>query len=103
MVEDLASLLGAVKRSPLELVKIVHRHYHRLESHPDWLAECGVPMGLSAASLAPYLRVRNIVAMRDVVDGAPSYDKWIYISPEWDREHAIYLSAKASGFAFRDP
>jgi hypothetical protein len=71
-------------------------------SHPlasdeaEWMESCGVPVGLTRDELTPYLDELNLVVDRD------RSEPTIYVVPQWDEEHAIYLAVRDGRVEFQD-
>jgi hypothetical protein len=58
---------------------------------------------LVATDLANYVTAAVVGVWRDEMDGEVSYDSYVYISPQWEPEHAIYLGLAGKTLYFRDP
>lgn len=101
MVEEAVSLVEFLRSNAQAIVNHVHEHYRHHIEHHEWMEECGVPLDLETSDLVPFLRVRSIVVERDG-GPPPTYEAWFYVSPQWDVEHAIYLSLTNGTLSFRD-
>ncbi|NQV27007.1 MAG: hypothetical protein HQ518_21870 [Rhodopirellula sp.] len=95
MAQDLASQFTAdVER----VTELLFAQYQLASEDPDWLGECGLPPGLSAGQLAPYLHVRALAVSHDKNDQVEPYSARVYICPQWDEEHGLYFKRDSDGW-----
>lgn len=93
------NLLAGFLRSNIEEVwDKVHEHYQRAAAHREWMKTCDVPVGLGRKDIQLYLRCRQIVVERD----GDKIDGVIFIDPQWDVEHKIYLRLEGDVLSFSD-
>lgn len=103
MVQKAIVLVEFLQSRSEKVVSKVFEHYKRLLRDPDWLTECHVPVDLSRKDLSSYLQARSLMVHRSDDDGKRVYESRIYVSPQWDIEHAIYLAISGTGVTFSDP
>ena len=100
MVLEAESLLAFIQNHPDKVVEKVFEHYKQLHDNSEWLASCNVPRNLGVSGLAPYLHALSISVSREGEAEDFLYQGRIYISPQWDEEHAIYLELNESEIKF---
>jgi hypothetical protein len=88
---------------PEKIVDKVFDHYKRFLENPSWLLSCQVPTNLQDCNLAPYMKSLNLTVSRDGIRNQYEYNTCIYISPQWDEEHAIYLELTDDEVDFCEP
>lgn len=79
----------------------VFEHYRMAAEDVSWLDLCDVPEGLDRVGVLKHLQVRSLVVSREE-DGDEEYSSRVYIVPEWDEEHAIYLAYSRGDWEFVD-
>lgn len=92
MVNEAERLVSFMQAHPDKLLDKVYEHYRGFDANLEWLASRDVPENLKKDELPPYLMVRDIVVIRD--ENMQTLRSCFYISPQWDKEHAIYLELR---------
>lgn len=103
MVEEASALVEFLQSQPEKVVSRVFEHYSRLLRDPNWLAACNVPADLSREDLSSFIQSRSLTVRRSDAGGKIVYENRIYVSPQWDIEHAIYLGISGNDVEFSDP
>ena len=80
------------------VTQLVFQQYKLVSADSDWLEDCEMPNGLDADQLGPYLRARTLSVSRDLDDRNEPYSARVYMSPQWDEEHGLYLKRDGDGW-----
>jgi hypothetical protein len=96
MLEQVNTVATFVLANPDKILDKVYEHYQLVSKQSEWMQDCDVPTDLSRDGLAPYMVRLNIVTDRE--EPEPT----IYVVPQWDEEHAIYLTVQDGRVEFQD-
>jgi hypothetical protein len=96
LVNELAEYVRAHDDDILDKVE---EHYLRFSADEYWMKDCKVPSGLDRIRICKYVRSRTIVVRRDK---KRKLTGTIYIDPQWDIEHAIYLHLVNGSLQFEE-
>lgn len=87
MLEVAEQLLARFNSDKGVLAQRVYDKYLSVCSDPEgveWMADCGVPVGLSMADVSRHLNPRTLTVDAEL-------NMSVYTSPDWDREHGLYF------------
>lgn len=88
MLAQMSILAAFVHANPDKILDKVYEHYQSASQEVEWMQDQDVPTDLSRVGLAPYIVTLSLVTDRE--EAEPT----IYVVPQWDEEHAIYLAVR---------
>jgi uncharacterized protein DUF6985 len=91
MVRQADELVGLLRAHIETIHDKVFEHYQMVAEQGGWLGSCGIPSGLDREGILDHLQVRTLTVSRDE-DADEVYRSRVFIVPDWDEEHAIYLA-----------
>lgn len=94
MIRQANELAEFTQNHSRAILNKIFEHYQLVAEPTEWFATCGVPLNLTQKTLAPYLEQRTLVVERG------ESDPTIYISPQWDIEHGLYLLVRKGRVQF---
>jgi hypothetical protein len=77
----------------------VFEHYQSVTDEGGWIGSCGVPRGLDRVAMLDHLQVRTLTVFADEEAGEGFLTR-VYIIPDWDEEHGIYLAFSDNEWEF---
>jgi hypothetical protein len=98
-LEVLKKFTRKVAQEQNELLEVVYTHYKIIEED-NGLA--GVPKGLSPSDIIPHLR-DQCLCVSVPYENESDFDCYLFIRPEWDEEHCIYIRCTDGKWEQTDP
>jgi hypothetical protein len=92
MLNAIVALRDAFLRDTSSLVTLVHGQYLLATRDDGWSNGCGLPIGLTEIQLEPLLNGGTITVSQDETDADEPNPGRVYMSPEWDEEHGLYVA-----------
>ena len=73
-------------------------HYSEVSRRdPDWVVECGVPLGLTEHQVVDYVRSTSACVSR--LNGEEEMQRYFHVHPQWDEEHDLFLGLVGGSLA----
>lgn len=99
LFEIAGKYIQTVLAEQMEILTEVYSHYKIMEEE----GELGdVPCGLSLSEITPYLH-NQYLCVADTLEDGEGIDEFIYIRPEWEQEHCIYIRRYDGKWKLDDP
>lgn len=92
MLAAIITLRQALESDLHALVTLVHEQYLLAAEDEEWCEVCELPTGLGADELAPLLEGQTISVAQQETDADEPHPGRVYISPQWDQEHGLYVA-----------
>ena len=99
MLRQADTLVALFKAHVTTIHAKIFEHYQAVADQGEWLAACGVSEGLDREGIVEHLQDRRLVVSRDE-DDDQSYLSRVFLTPDWDEEHAIYLAHEDGEWVF---
>lgn len=99
MIRRAEQLVTRFRASVRQIHDKVFEHYQETNGGDGWLGFGGSSGGLSRAEILEHLEARTLTVARDGDEDDP-YSCRVYIIPDWDEEHAIYLDYQEGEWEF---
>ena len=96
MIDQANRLVGFVQRNEGAILDKIFEHYQLLVRDESWMESCDVPTNLGRTELSPYLVGLDITVDRE------EDEPILFVTPQWDEEHGIYLTVQGDAIEFTD-
>jgi hypothetical protein len=101
MLRQAEKLIGLLRTHVQKIHDMVFESYQMAADDEEWLDSCGVPAGLDRTGIIGHLQHRSLTVSADAdEDGKPTMR--VFIIPDWDEEHAIFLAHRDGAWEFVD-
>lgn len=95
MLEVIILLSTAFKNDTMALALLVYQEYLLAVEDIEWCKECQLPVGLKLEEISPLLSQQTIGVSYDMMY-EPNIDLIsrgrVYMSPQWNEEHGLYVT-----------
>lgn len=92
MLHAILTLRDAFLSDTNSLVTLVYDQYLLATEDEEWCEVIELPIGLTENDLEPLLDTRTISVSQNETDSDEPNPGRVYMSPEWEEEHGLYLA-----------